>query len=217
MNEAARSYAPEIVQVSAGYGDSRKRVLVANSDGVFVTDDIVRVLARMSVVADGDAGMQTGFQSMGHTVGFEIFDTVDVEELARDAARQALTKLGARPAPSGAMPVVIKHGTGGVLFHEACGHGLEADHIAKGASVYAGKVGQQVASPLVTLVDDGTYAREWGTYAIDDEGAPAQRNVLIEDGVLTDYMWDYLRARKQGRGPAATAGARATSTSRWCG
>jgi TldD protein len=118
MNEAARSFGPEIVQVSAGYGDSRKRV---------------------RAVADGDTGMQTGYQSMGHTIGFEIFDTVDVEELAREAARQAITKLRARPAPSGAMPVVIKHGTGGVLFHEACGHGLEADHIQKGASVYAGK------------------------------------------------------------------------------
>jgi len=200
MNDAARSYAPEIVQVSAGYGDSHKRVLVANTDGVFAEDDIVRTLLRISAVADGDTGMQTGSNSMGHTVGFEIFDTVDVEEFAREAARQAITKLGARPAPSGAMPVVIKHGTGGVLFHEACGHGLEADHIQKGASVYAGKVGQQVASSLVTLVDDGTMPGEWGTLGFDDEGHITQRNVLIEDGVLTDYMWDYLRARKEGRG-----------------
>jgi TldD protein len=96
------------------------------------------------------------------------------------------------------MPVVIRNGTGGVLFHEACGHGLEADHIQKGASVYAGKVGELVASPLVTLVDDGTLAGEWGTLAIDDEGHPTQRNVLIQDGVLTDYMWDYLRSRSEG-------------------
>ena len=100
------------------------------------------------------------------------------------------------------MPVVIKNGTGGVLFHEACGHGLEADHVQKGASVYAGKVGELVASPLVTLVDDGTMAGEWGTLAIDDEGHPTRRNVLIEDGVLTDYMWDHIRSRKQGRGPS---------------
>jgi TldD protein len=199
MNEAARSFGPEIVQVSAGYGDSRKQVLVANTDGVLTDDEIVRTLLRISAVADGDTGMQTGYQSMGHTVGFEIFDKVDVEELAREAARQAITKLRARPAPSGAMPVVIKHGTGGVLFHEACGHGLEADHIQKDASVYAGKVGQQVASPLVTLVDDGTMPGEWGTLGFDDEGHITQRNVLIEDGILTDYMWDYLRARKDGR------------------
>jgi TldD protein len=118
--------------------------------------------------------------------------------MARDASRQAIAKLMARPAPSGSMPVVIKRGSGGVLFHEACGHGLEADLVAKGASVYANKVGELVASPLVTLVDDGTLDGEWGTRAIDDEGHPTQRNVLIRDGVLTDYMWDYLRARKAG-------------------
>jgi len=202
VDDAARSAGAEIVQVSAGYADTRKRVLVANSDGLLADDEVVRLLVRISAVADGDTGMQTGFHSMGHTLGFEIFDSVDVEELARDAARQAITKLGARPAPSGSMPVVIKHGTGGVLFHEACGHGLEADHIAKGASVYTGKTGELVASPLVTVVDDGTMAGEWGTLSIDDEGHPTQRNVLIEDGVLTDYMWDFLRSRKEGRVPS---------------
>ncbi len=207
VDEVARSAGAEIVQVSAGYGDSRKQVLVANSDGLLAGDDVTRVLARISVVASGDTGMQTGYQSMGHTLGWEVFDPnsewfVDLDELARDAARQALVKLKARPAPSGAMPVVIKNGTGGVLFHEACGHGLEADHIQKGASVYAGKVGELVASPLVTLVDDGTLTGEWGTLAIDDEGHPTQRNVLIDHGVLTDYMWDYLRSRKDGRKPS---------------
>lgn len=202
LNAAARSAGSHIVQVSAGYADSRKRVLVANSDGLLAGDDVTRVLLRVTAVADGDTGMQTGSNSLGHTIGWEVFDEYDIEEFAREAARQATVKLQARPAPSGAMPVVIKHGTGGVLFHEACGHGLEADLVAKGASVYAGKVGELVASPLVTLVDDGAMAGEWGTLAIDDEGHPTQRNVLIEDGVLTDYMWDHLRARKQGRRPS---------------
>ena len=188
--------------MSAGYGDSRKRVLIANSDGLLTNDEVVRCLLRISAVADGDTGMQTGFESMGHTVGFEIFDVVDVEQLARDAARQAISKLDARPAPSGSMPVVIRQGTGGVLFHEACGHGLEADHVVKGASVYKDKTGQLVASPLVTVVDDGTMAGEWGTLSIDDEGHRTRRNVLIEDGVLTDYMWDFLRSRKEGRAPS---------------
>src|SRR5438105_3903409 len=119
--------------------------------------------------------------------------------IGRTAARRALDMLKARPAPSGKIPVVLKKGAGGVLFHEACGHGLEADLVGKDASVFRGRVGEQVASPLVTLVDDGTYAREWGTYAVDDEGNPARRNTLIENGVLTDYMWDFLRARKEGR------------------
>lgn len=199
IDDAARSAGAAIVQVSAGYGDSRRRILVANTDGVLAEDEQVRSLVRMSVVANGDAGMQTGFQSAGQTVGFEMFDTVDVEDLARDAARMAITKLAARPAPSGAVPVVIRRGSGGVLFHEACGHGLEADLVAKGASVYRGKAGELVASPLVTLVDDGTMSTEWGAIGIDDEGHPSQYNVLIQDGVLTDYMWDYLRARKENR------------------
>lgn len=198
-NDAARASGSSIVQVSAGMGDSRKRILVANSDGLLAGDDQVRVNFRVSAVASGDTGMQTGVQSIGGTIGFELFDDNDVEELARRAASQALTKLRARPAPSGSMPVVIKCGTGGVLFHEACGHGLEADLVSKGASVYAGRRGELVASPLITLVDDGTMQGEWGAIGIDDEGHPSQRNVLIENGVLTEYMWDFLRARKDGR------------------
>ena len=197
-DEVARSHGDAIRQVSASFGDSRRRILVANSDGLLADDDQTRTLFSVGVVASGDAGMQTGRRAVGHTMGFELFDRYQVEDLAREAAEQALTKLRARPAPSGALPVVIGKGGGGVLFHEACGHGLEADHIQKNVSVFAGRVGQQVASPLVTIVDDGTMANEWGTYAIDDEGTPAQRNVLIENGILTDYLWDQLRARKAG-------------------
>ena len=202
VDDAARSAGAAIAQVSAGYSDGRSKILVANSDGLLAEDERVRSLLRVSAVANGDTGMQTGFDSLGHTMGFELFDKVSVEDVARTAAQRALTKLKARPAPSGTMPVVIKAGSGGVLFHEACGHGLEADLVAKGASVYQGKVGEQVASPLVTLVDDGTMTHEWGAIAIDDEGHPSQYNVLIKNGVLTDYMWDYLRSRKEGRRPS---------------
>jgi len=198
-NEAARTEGSSISQVSARYGDSRRRILVANSEGLLAEDDQVRTLFSVSCVATGDTGLQTGRESAGRTVGFELFDETDVEEMGRRAARRAITKLSARPAPSGAVPVVVGPGGGGVLFHEACGHGLEADLVGKSASVFAGRVGEQVASPLVTLIDDGTMAGEWGHFAIDDEGRPAGRNVLIQDGVLTDYMWDGLRARKQGR------------------
>jgi TldD protein len=207
-DEVARSSSSSITQVAANYADSRRRILVANTEGLLADDDTVRTLFSVSCVATGDTGMQTGRESIGHTVGFELFDRYDVEELARRAAGRAITKLAARPAPSGEMPVVIGSGGGGVLFHEACGHGLEADLVGKGASVFKGRVGQQVANPLVTLVDDGTMQKEWGNYAIDDEGHVAQRNVLIQDGVLTDYMWDYLRARKEGRPSSSGNGRR---------
>ena len=196
---AARAAGGAITQVSARYADGRRRILVANSDGVLASDDQVRTIFSVSCVASGDTGMQTGRESVGHTVGFELFDGVEVADLAERAARRALTKLAARPAPSGEMTVVIGPGGGGVMFHEACGHGLEADLVGKGASVFAGRIGEQVASPLVTLVDDGTMGGEWGCFAVDDEGRPAQRNVLIQDGLLVDYMWDGLRARKEGR------------------
>jgi TldD protein len=191
-DDAARAAGGAIRQVGATYGDSHRRILVANSDGL-------RTRLMVSCVASGDTGMQTGYEAPGRTIGFELFEEVDPADIAREAARRALEMLKARPAPSGTLPVVLKRGAGGVLFHEACGHGLEADLVGRDASVFRDRVGTQVASPLVNLVDDGTYAREWGTYAIDDEGHAAQRNTLIENGELTDYMWDHLRARKAGR------------------
>jgi TldD protein len=198
-DEAGRSAGGAISQVQAGYGGSKRQVLIANSEGLLARDEQVRTRFSVSCVAEGDTGLQTGFESAARTVGFELFDEVSVEELAELAARRALSKLSARPAPSGEVPLVLAGGSGGILFHEACGHGLEADHIVKDASVYVGQVGQQVASPSVTLVDDGTVGSEWGTFGFDDEGRPAQRNVLIENGILTEYLWDYLRARKEGR------------------
>ena len=196
---AARGRSDSIRQVSVSYADSRRRILVANSDGLLADDDQVRTRFFVQCVAVGDTGMQTGSEAPGRTMGFELFDEVDPEEVARTAADRALTMLRARPAPTGRLPVVLRRGAGGVLFHEACGHGLEADLVGRDASVFRGRRGEQVASPIVNLVDDGTYGREWGTAAIDDEGTPTRRNVLIEDGILTDYMWDFLRARKKGR------------------
>jgi TldD protein len=172
---------------------------VASSEGVLAEDDQVRTRFSVQCVARGDTGMQTGFETVARTEGFEVFSGVEVEDVARTAARRALSKLEARPAPSGELPVVLAGGSGGILFHEACGHGLEADHIVKDASVYTGRMGELVASPLVTLVDDGTVGGEWGHFGVDDEGHPAGRSVLIENGVLTDYLWDWLRARREGR------------------
>ncbi len=197
--DAARSEDGAVRQVAVTYGDGRRRILVANSDGLLASDDQVRTRLAVSVVAGAEGVLQTGYETAGGTVGFEIYDRVQVEEVARVAARRAVDLLKARPAPSGQVPVVLRRGAGGVLFHEACGHGLEADLVGKEASVFRGRVGDKVASPLVTLVDDGTYGDEWGTYAIDDEGHEAQRNTLIHEGELTDYMWDLLRSRKEGR------------------
>jgi TldD protein len=197
-DEAARTVSGSVRQVGVTYGDGRRRVLVANSDGLLATDETRRTRLAVQVVASGDTGMQTGFEAVANTVGFELFDDHPPEEVAATAARRAIVKLSARPAPAGTLPVVLAKGSGGVLFHEACGHGLEADLVAKGASVFAGRQGERVASPLVTLVDDGTVSEQWGTSAIDDEGHPASRNVLIEDGVLTAYMRDLLRSRKGG-------------------
>jgi TldD protein len=198
-DEAARAAGPAIRQVSAVYADNRRRILVANSEGVLAGDDQVKTRFALNCVAIGDTGLQTGRESIGATVGWELFDRYDVEELARLAAMRAIRKLAARPAPSGSVPVVIKSGGGGVLFHEACGHGLEADLVGRDASRFRGRRGELVASPLVTLVDDGTMGPEWGAITVDDEGHPGRRNILIQDGVLTDYMWDWLRARKEGR------------------
>ena len=199
---AAREQGSAITSVTASYADARRRFVVANSDGLLAGDDQVRTRLSVQCVATGDTGMQTGYEAPGRSMGFELFDSFAPEDVGRKAAQRALTLLDAVPAPSGRVPVVLKRGAGGVLFHEACGHGLEADHILKDASVFKGEMGKAVASPLVTLVDDGTYGREWGTIAIDDEGHPAQRNVLIENGVLTDFMWDVVRSRKEGRAPS---------------
>ena len=198
-DDAARSEGAAIRSVSASYAEGRRRIVVANSDGLYATDERVRTRFAVQAVATGDTGMHTGYEAPGRTMGFEFFDEFAVSDIARKAAKQALTLMDAVPAPSGKVPVVLRRGAGGVLFHEACGHGLEADLVQRDASVFAGKVGEAVAAPGVTLIDDGTFAREWGTFAIDDEGQVARSNTLIENGVLTDYMWDLVRARKKGR------------------
>ena len=217
-DEEARAAGDAISQVSARYGDSRRKILVANSDGLLASDDQVRTFFSINCVAMGDTGMQTGRESHGRTIGFEMFDDHDVSEMARVAAKRAMTKLHARPAPSGAKTVVVGPGGGGVLFHEACGHGLEADLVAKSASVFAGRMGEQVASPLVTLIDDGTMSAEWGNFAIDDEGRPGaeQRPDPRTASSPTTCTTRSVLARRVVR-PRATAAGRATSTCRWCG
>jgi TldD protein len=197
-DEAARAASPAVSQVSAGYLESRQRLLVANSLGAFVADDRTRVRFTVSAVARRDGVIQTGYESLGKSLGFEILDEGIAQAMARAAAGKAVTMLDARPAPTGPMTVVMGNGFGGTLFHEACGHGLEADGIAKGSSIYEGRVGDLVASTIVTAYDDGTIAGEWGSASVDDEGAATQNTVVIEEGRLRGFLYDGLRAREQG-------------------
>jgi TldD protein len=197
-DERARAAGSEIAQVQASYAEGRRRVLVANSEGVFASDDRTRVRLGVQAIARRAERVETGFETLGGHRGFELVDGGAGERIAAEAAQKALTVLRADPAPAGSMPVVVGGGFGGVLFHEMTGHGLEADHVQKGASVYAGKLGDEVAQPHLTAYDDGTLPGEWGTDAIDDEGTPAQRTAVIEGGRLTALLYDLLRARKDG-------------------
>jgi TldD protein len=197
-DETARSAGDAVAQVQASYGEGRRLVTVANSDGRFATDDRTRVRLGVQVVARRNGSVETGFETLGGHQGFELVEGGAAERTAEKAAKVALTLLGADPAPAGAMPVVVGGGFGGVLFHEMTGHGLEADHIQKGASVYIGKLGEEVAAPQIDAYDDGRLPGEWGTDGIDDEGTPTQATALIHEGRLTSYLYDLLRARKDG-------------------
>jgi len=198
-NEAARKVDERITQVNVGYGDVIQEVTIANSDGVLVEDERIRIRFIVNAVASDGKNIQTGFESAGGHMGWELFSEENPEEKARLAARRAVMMLEAKPAPAGRMPVVMAAEAGGTMIHEACGHGLEADLVQKQLSVYAGKKGQKVASELITVIDDATIPGKYGTLRFDDEGTPAQRNILIENGILKDYMYDYLTARKEGR------------------
>ena len=182
---AARGVSPEVRQVYAGLTGSEGEVLIANSEGLYVLDRRMYTRFSISAVASSESENQTGSESPGALMGFELFDDrVDVEASAREAARRAVTMLHAEPCPAGFMPVVIDGGFGGVIFHEACGHSLEAAAVAFGNSEFCGKLGQQIASPVVTAIDDGTLPNEWGSTNVDDEGMPTTKLTLIENGIL---------------------------------
>jgi TldD protein len=197
-DEAARALGPEIVQVTATYGDSVQRVLVAASDGRWVDELRPRVRLSVNAVAARDGNIQTGFHGPAGLAGTELIDANPPAATAEVAARRAITMLDAAPAPAGETAVVLAPGMGGVLFHEAVGHPLEADIVDKEASVYRGRVGERLASEILDGVDDATVPNAWGSFSFDDEGAQAQRTVLFEDGVLQGWLYDRLRAEKDG-------------------
>jgi len=197
-NEIARALDPRIHQVTASYGESVQEVLVANSDGLFRTDTRVRLnLAVHTVAKQGDV-LESGFEAIRGTAGFEMLTDQAVEQAATDAARRAVLNVGAEPAPAGTYTVVLSSEAGGTLIHESVGHGLEADLNLKGLSVYSNRIGEKVASELITVIDDGTDPDKRGTAAMDDEGTPTSRTVLIEKGVLRTYLSDRKHAEKLG-------------------
>ena len=195
---AAREYDSAVKQVTGGLLDVDHNILIANSEGLYTQDRQIRTRMFISAVAEMNGETQTGSCAPGRRMGLEMFDTIDPKNVGIHAARQAVTMAGAGYCPAGVMPVAIENGFGGVIFHEACGHSLEATSVALGQSQFTGKLGQKIANEKVTAIDDGTIPGAWGSINIDDEGTPARKNVLIENGVLKSYMVDKFNGRRMG-------------------
>jgi TldD protein len=199
MDAEARAYSPSVVQVTAQYNQVGRRVWIFNSEGLWAEDDRQIIEFAGTVTAQRGDVRQTMSAGIGGQTGLELLDHKDPVAEIRDAAESAVMMLDSRPAPAGEMTVVISNGWGGVLFHEACGHAMEADFITKGASAYNGLVGERVGPDFLTAVDDGTIPGRRGSLRFDDEGTPSSRTVLIENGILMEYMWDLTEARRAGR------------------
>ncbi len=191
------SYDKRIIRTRSSFVSTYQKVTFFSSKGIAFKDEKER--SRIIVLCLGVDGekIENGFEARGTSGGFEYFlNKVDIKELAKEAARQTVTMLGAKECPSGKMTVVIGNGDGGVIFHEACGHALEASSVSRNLSVFSNKKGQQIASSIVTAVDDGTIANEWGSNNIDDEGNKTERTVLIENGILKNYLVDDFNGRR---------------------
>ncbi len=195
---AAKEYDSLISQVTGTLLDVDHNILIANSDGLYTQDRQIRTRMSIGSVASMGTETQTGHMGPGRMGGLEIFDTINPADVGRESARQAVAMVKAGYCPAGVMPVAIDNGFGGVIFHEACGHSLEASAVAYGTSQFTGKLGQKIANEKVTAIDDGTIPGAWGSINIDDEGHPAQKNVLIKDGILTSYMIDRFNGRRMG-------------------
>ena len=194
----AKNYHADISQVEGTLLDVDHNILIANSEGLLTTDRQVRTRLSINAIASKGGENQTGACSPGARMGLEFFDKVSPKHIGEEAARQAITMLNAGYISACEIPVAIENGFGGVIFHEACGHSLEAAAVALGQSQFVGKLGEQIAGSKVTAIDDGSIPNAWGSFNVDDEGHPAQRNVLIENGVLKSYMIDKLNGRRMG-------------------
>lgn len=195
---AAKEYDASITQVTGTLLDVDHNILIANTEGVYAQDRQIRTRMSIAAVAEMNGETQTGSFGPGARKGMELFDEIDPKSIGIRAAKQAVTMAGAGYCPAGVMPVAIDNGFGGVIFHEACGHSLEASSVAYGTSQFTGKLGEKIANEKVTAIDDGTIPNAWGSINFDDEGTPSQKNVLIEKGVLKSYMIDKMGGRRMG-------------------
>ncbi len=195
---AAKEGKDKIQKTTTGLSSICQNVQISNSEGRLVKDTRIRTRLVCSAYAQDGDNMQSGFYGPGASAGLEFYEEVTPESIGKEASRVALVLLEAKDCPSGKMPVIIDNGFGGVIFHEACGHAMEATSVAKNQSVFANKIGQQIASTKVTAIDDGTIPNGWGSENIDDEGNLQQKRVLIKDGICTSYMVDRLNGRRMG-------------------
>jgi TldD protein len=196
--DAARAVSDKVTQVGASYSSYTQDVLIANSDGLWATDQRTRTRVMVESIASSEGEKQTSHQAPGAHKGLEFFDELDLREMGESTATAACLMLSADLCPSGQMPVIIDNAFGGVIFHEACGHSLEATQVARRSSVFTDCLGKPIASEIVTAVDDGTMPNEWGSLNIDDEGEKARKTVLIENGILKSYMVDKLNGLRMG-------------------
>ena len=201
MDRVARASSPKIRQVRATYGESERRIEVAAHQSGVASDRQTYTMLSVQCVAGDGSGLATGYESGGGTAGWEFLEECLPEALARKASLRAASTLSAPRIPGGRMPVVLSAEAGGTMVHEAIGHGLEADLARQGMSVYKNDLGKEVASPLVSIVDDATVPWKRGSFGIDDEGTPAERTVLVENGVLKGFLHDRLSAMKEGARP----------------
>lgn len=197
-NSKARGFDKRISQVKAVYGDGFRKTAIVNSTGEWIEENRTGILFLVQAVARQDEVVQTGYEPVGGVMGMEIFEENPPEKIAETAANRAILMLKAKKAIGGKMPVVLSSAAGGTMIHEAVGHGLEADLAQQGLSVYSGKIGEAIASPLITVMDDSTIPYKRGSFFFDDEGSPGQKTILVENGILKNYMYDRLTAMKDG-------------------
>jgi len=194
-NSAAR-LSPKILQLEASIADSVQNINIWNSEGLQISDSRARTRFSVNATAAENSERTSAHEAPGTLGGFEFLDNLPVKELSASCAERALRMLSAPYIKGGQMPVIMGNAFGGVIFHEACGHPLEAEAVRRQASPFCGKLGEKVAQPVLTAIDDGTLSRVWGSLAVDDEGTPTQKTVLIEKGILKNFLSDRVGAQE---------------------